>query len=113
MFALKENIVPHFAVIVSVDHGTDVNPKVQACYSLAQKMMLDNEPTFDVTEEEAKILRGAEINLGLDSDDLHLCVCLNLHSVSFSRYGRDTVIDYMADLTKNHFFYAMRETGKM
>lgn len=37
MFALKENIIPHFELMSSVDHGSDINWKVWACESIVKK----------------------------------------------------------------------------
>lgn len=111
MFALKENIIPHFEVISSVDHGTDVNWKVWACESIVKKAM--ENTAFQITADEAKILRGAEFNLGLDAEDFHLVYCLDLHFIQLSDYGRCELIDYLADLTHENFWFAMRELGRM
>lgn len=111
MFALKENIVPHFETISSVDHGTAVNWKVRACESIVRKAM--ESTAFEVNEHEARILRGAEFNLGLDNEDFHLVFCLDLHCVQLSNYGRCELIDYLAELTGEYFWHAMKELGKM
>lgn len=111
MFAAKENIIPHFETISSVDHGTDVNWKVQACESIVKKAMTDT--AFQVSELEARILRGAEVNLGLDAEDFHLVCCLDLSCIELSEYGRCELIDYLADLTKGNFWFAMRQLGRM
>lgn len=104
MFALKENIIPHFELISSVDHGSDINWKVWACESIVKKAM--ENTAFQIDANEAKILRGAEINMGLDAEDFHLVYCLDLHCVQLSEYGRCELIDYLAEITGNHFFYA-------
>ena len=39
MFALKENIIPHFEIMSSVDHGADINWKIWACESIVKKAM--------------------------------------------------------------------------
>lgn len=107
MFALKENIIPHFEFISSVDHGSDINWKVWACESIAKKAM--DSLSFEINEYEARILRGAEFNLGLDADDFYLAFCLDLHSVQLSEYGRCELIDYLAEITSRHFFYAQSQ----
>lgn len=111
MFAAKENIVPHFEIISSVDHGADVNWKVHACESIVKKAAADT--AFRVSELEARILRGAEVNLGLDDEDFHLVCCLDLSCIELSEYGRCELIDYLADLTKENFWFAMRQLGRM
>lgn len=111
MFAAKENIIPHFEIITSVDHGADVNWKVQACESIVKKAMADT--AFQVSELEARILRGAEVNLGLDAEDFHLVCCLDLSCIDLSEYGRCELIDYLADLTHENFWFAMRQLGRM
>lgn len=111
MFAAKENIIPHFETISSVDQGADVNWKVQACESIVKKAM--NDTAFQIDEYEARILRGAEYNLGLDAEDFHLVCCLDLSCIELSEYGRCELIDYLADLTKEYFWFAMRELGRM
>ena len=114
MFAAEWNIIPHFETICSVDQGSEVNPLVWAAKSIVEKLMSDeadwgNQYTIDVDPGmEASILRGAELNLELDTDDFYLCVCLDLHSLTVSREGRIEVIDYLADMTKNYFWYAQR-----
>lgn len=104
MFALKENIIPHFELISSVDHGTDINWKVWACESIVKKAM--ESTAFQIDEYEARILRGAECNLGLDAEDFYLVYCLDLHFIELSEYGRCELIDYLAEITSRHFFYA-------
>lgn len=111
MFAAKENIIPHFETISSVDQGSDVNQKVWACESIVKKAMADT--AFEVNEQEARILRGAQVNLSLSAEDFHLVCCLDLHSVELSDYGRWELIDYLADLTKENFWFAMRELGRI
>lgn len=111
MFAAKENIIPHFETICSVDHGADVNWKVQACKSIVEKAMADT--AFQISANEAKILRGAEFNMGLDAEDFYLAYCLDLHCVQLSEYGRCELIDYLADLTHENFWFAMRQLGRM
>lgn len=106
MFAAKENIIPHFELISSVDHGTDANWKVWACESIVKKAM--ENTVFNVTANEAKILRGAEFNLGLDAEDFHLVVCLDLSYIQLSDYGRCELIDYLADLTHENFWFAQK-----
>lgn len=110
MFAAKENIIPHFEFICSVDQGIDVNWKVLACKSIVEKAMNDN--AFHFNEHEGRILRGAKINLGLDAEDFYLADCLDLHSVELSDYGKAELIDYLADLTKGYFWYAQSVTRK-
>lgn len=107
MFAARENIIPHFEFISSVDHGTDVNWKVRACERIVKKAMAST--FFEIDEYEARILRGAKVNLGLDAEDFHLVFCLDLHSVELSEYGRCELIDYLAELTSRHFFYAQSQ----
>lgn len=104
MFALKENIIPHFELISSVDHGNDVNWKVWACESIVKKAM--ESTAFDVSETEARILRGAQFNLVLDAEGFHLVCCLDLSCIELSEYGRCELIDYLAKITSRHFFYA-------
>jgi len=111
MFALKENIIPHFETICSVDHGADTNWKVWACESIVKKAM--ESTCFNVSETEARILRGAQVSLGLDAEDFHLVYCLDLHCVELSEYGRCELIDYLADLTHENFWFAMRQLGRM
>lgn len=108
MFAAKENIIPHFEIISSVDHGSDANWKVWACESIAKKAMAGT--SFHVSETEARILRGAQINLGLDAEDFHLVCCLDLSCIELSNYGRCELIDYLAELTKDYFWAAIRES---
>ncbi len=113
MFADKQNIIPHFEKICSVDQGTNVNSKVWACKSIVEKLMTE-EPvmgsyTIDVDPmSEAPILRGAEINLGLDAEDFWLVVCLDLHSLTVSHYGRGELIDYLAEITCEYYWYAQK-----
>ncbi len=104
MFAHKDNIIPHFEFISSVDHGIEVNWKVWACESIVKKAM--ESTAFKVNEYEARILRGAEFNLGLDAEDFHLVVCLDLSCIQLSDYGRCELIDYLAELTKENFWHA-------
>ena len=111
MFAAKENVIPHFEIISSVDHGADINRKIWACESIVKKAM--ESTSFSVSETEARILRGAQINLGLDAEDFHLVCCLDLSCIELSEYGRCELIDYLADLTKENFWFAMRKMGRM
>lgn len=111
MFAANQNIIPHFETICSVDHGADVNWKVWACKSIVEKAMADT--AFQISANEAKVLRGAEFNMGLDAEDFHLVYCLDLHCVQLSEYGRCELIDYLADLTHENFWFAMRQLGRM
>jgi len=111
MFALKENIIPHFEIMSSIDHGADINWKVWACESIVKKAM--ESTAFQIDSSEAKILRGAQINLGLDEEDFHLVYCLDLHVIQMSDYGRQELIDYLADLTGKYFWFAMKKLGKM
>lgn len=111
MFAAKKNVIPHFEVISSVDHGADVNWKVHACESIVKKAMADT--AFNVSKLEARILRGAQANLNLDADDFHLVCCLDLSCLELSEYGREELIDYLADITKENFWFAMRQLGRM
>lgn len=111
MFAARENIIPHFETISSVDHGADVNWKVWACERIVRKAM--QSTAFEIDAYEARILRGAEVNLGLDAEDFHLVFCLDLHCIQLSEYGRCELIDYLADLTGENFWFAMKELGKM
>lgn len=111
MFALKENIIPHFETMSKVDHGTDVNWKVYACESIVKKAM--ESFCFEIDDFEARILRGAQINLNLDTEDFHMIYCLDLHSVQLSDYGKCELIDYLADNTKENFWFAMKELGLM
>lgn len=108
MFAAKENIIPHFELITSVDHGSDVNWKVRACERIVKKAMHDTAFQFD--EYEGRILRGAHINLGLDAEDFHLVDCLDLHVVELSEYGVCELIDYLAEITKERFWYALAQS---
>lgn len=108
MFAARENIIPHFERITSVDHGTNVNWKVRACESIVRKAMESKAFRFDY--DEGRILRGAHINLGLDEEDFHLVDCLDLHFVELSEYGVCELIDYLADLTGDYFLYALSLT---
>ena len=68
---------------------------------------------FQIDSNEAKILRGAQINLGLDEEDFHFVYCLDLHYVQLSEYGRCELIDYLAELTGENFWFAMQQLGKM
>ena len=111
MFALKENIIPHFEIMSSVDHGADINWKIWACESIVKKAM--ESTAFQIDSHEAKILRGAQINLGLDEEDFHFVYCLDLHYVQLSDYGRCELIDYLAELTGENFWFAMQQLGKM
>ncbi len=115
MFALEENIVPHFKTICSIDQGRDVNPRVWAIKSIVEKLMSDEADYgthyyIDVDPGmEASMLRGAGINLGFPTEDFYLAVCLDLHSLTVSNEGRAELIDYFADLTKEYFWYAQRQ----
>lgn len=117
MFASKENIVPHFKAICSVDQGSNVNPRVRAIKSIVEKLMSDEADRgtcyyIDVDPGmEASMLRGAGINLGLPTVDFHLAVCIDLHGLTVSNEGRAELIDYFADLTKEYFWYAQRESN--
>ncbi len=111
MFAAKENIIPHFEIMSSVDHGADVNWKVWACESIVKKAM--ESTAFQVSELEARILRGAQVNLGLDAEDFHLVCCLDLSCIELSEYGRGELIDYLAELTGENFWFALRVMGRM
>lgn len=115
MFAAKENIVPHFKTICSIDQGSDVNPCIWAIKSIVEKLMSDEagRGTFyyiDVDPGmEASMLRGADINLGLPTEDFYLAVCLDIHGLTLSSEGRTELIDYFADLTKEYFWYAQSQ----
>ena len=111
MFAVKENIISDFEIMSSVDHGADINWKIWACESIVKKAM--ESTAFQIDSNEAKILRGAQINLGLDEEDFHFVYCLDLHYVQLSEYGRCELIDYLAELTGENFWFAMQQLGKM
>lgn len=90
--------------MLSVEQGYEVEPKLRACLSLVKKLMVQHG--FEINEQEAKLLRSFEINEGLNVDDFCLMDCLDLHSVKVSDYGKAALIDYLADITKEKFWFA-------
>lgn len=113
MFAHESIVVKHFETICSVDQGTAVNPKVEAALRIVKNAMEareDSYPSFRwLDRTELGLLNGAKINLGLSGDDFRIYQSFDLNGYSFSRRGAESVIDYLADLLKEYFWYAQRE----
>lgn len=113
MFAHESIVVKHFETICSVDQGTAVNPKVEAALRIVKNAMVareDKYATFSYLDMmELGLLNGAKINLGLDAQDFHILQTYDLNSYSFSRRGAELVIDYLADMLKEYFWYAQQE----
>lgn len=113
MFAHESNIIKHFETICSVDQGTMINPKVNAALRIVKNAMEAREeayPSFRwLDRTELGMLNGAKINLGLSADDFRIYQSFDLNGYSFSRRGAEIVIDYLADLLKEYFWYAQQE----
>ena len=113
MFAHESIVIKHFETICSVDQGTAVNPKVEAALRIVKNAMAareDKHATFSYLDmAELGLLNAAQINLGLYGHDFHILQTLDLNSYSFSRKGAECVIDYLADMFKEYFWYAQRE----
>jgi len=121
----KNSIIRHFETICSVDQGSDINPEVRAVKSIVEKLVSEDADQgkctgrgehyffIDVAPgKEAAILRGADINLDLDAEDYHLFDSVNDHSLTVTEFGMEELIDYLADMTKNYFWYAQEQLGK-
>lgn len=113
MFALESNIIKHFETICSVDQGTMVNPKANAALRIVKNAMEAREESYPsfrwLDSAELGLLNGAKVNLGLNGDDFRVYQSFDLNGYSFSRHGAEMVIDYLADLLKEYFWYAQRE----
>ena len=113
MFAHEAIVIKHFETICSVDQGTAVNPKVEAALRIVKNAMEareDKYATFSYLDTvELGLLNGAQINLGMYGHDLHILQTYGLNSYSFSRECAERVIDYLADMFKEYFWYAQRE----
>lgn len=113
MFAHESIVIKHFETICSVDQGTVINPKVEAVLRIVKNAMEAREDTnasFTFLDRiELGLLNGAQINLGLYGPDLHLLQTYDLNSYSFSREGAEDVIDYLADMFKENFWYAQQQ----
>lgn len=113
MFAHESIVVKHFETICSVDQGTAVNPKVEAALRIVKNAMAareDKRATFSYLDAmELGLLNGAQVNLGMYGNDFHILQTYDLNSYSFSREGAERVIDYLADMLKEYFWYAQQE----
>ncbi len=116
MFAHESIVVKHFETICSVDQGTAVNPKVEAALRIVKNAMAarkDTHATFNYYGNmELGLLNGAQINLGMSDSDLHILQTYGLNGYSFSKEGAERVIDYLADLTKDYFWYAQEQLSR-
>lgn len=113
MFAHESIVIKHFETICSVDQGTAINPKVEAALRIVKNAMEARENTnasfIFLDRIELGLLNGAQINLGLYGSDFHLLQTYDLNSYSFSREGAEDVIDYLADMFKENFWYAQQQ----
>lgn len=110
MFAADCNIIKHFQTMVSVDQGYMVQPKLEAALRIVENAMearVNPDACFHwATNTELGLLNGAQINLGLPVEDFHILQTYDLNAYSFSREGAEEVIDYLADMYKEYFWYA-------
>lgn len=101
----------HFATIIGVDQGTEVNPKMEAIYNIIIKMNRSQEASgeyfqIDIdSETEMQLLLGAQINLG-ESKDFMVTPTLDLAYASFSSAGYADVVDYFKAMTIDYYRYA-------
>ncbi len=113
MFAHESIVIKHFETICSVDQGTAVNPKVEAALRIVKNAMEAREESYPsfrwLDSAELGLLNGAKINLSLSGDDFRIYQSFDLNGYSFSRRGAEMVIDYLANLLKEYFWYAQRE----
>lgn len=110
MFAAEFNIIPHFETMCSIDQGTDVNPMVQAALRIVKNAMdarKNPDQRFEFyTNDERKLLNGFQISTCTGAPDFVLCDCCDLHSYSFTKQGAEWIIDWLAERTKNLYWYA-------